>query len=144
MPAAALRGIDAKTLKRQQRPVAGTDSKLELGAADLDADKRRFTPYRSASSRAVQDGLLGGETAEEVVDDPVEDDLVQRFDDSHVVDGGVELWWASVFSLPPENPVMPMVVRPCSLAQRDGFEDIGAVSRSRYGEQRRRRATRGF
>ena len=86
-------GIDVQALEGQEGSVAGPDSELELGAADLDAQDRRINAIRSSELRrcAVEYGLLRGETAEEVVDDPVEDDLVEGFDDAHVVDGRVEI-----------------------------------------------------
>ena len=45
------------------------------------------------------DGLLDGETAVAVVDDPVENDLVQRLDDPHVVDVCVHVVVCEAFEL---------------------------------------------
>ena len=54
----------------------------------------------SAGLNAVDDSILRGETAVAVVDDPVEDDLVQGFNDSHVVDGGVQIVMGQALEFP--------------------------------------------
>src|SRR5208282_1573671 len=46
---------------------------------------------RSPRSNPVVDGHLRGEAAVKVVDDPMEDDLVQGFRDSHIIDGRMEV-----------------------------------------------------
>ena len=53
-------------------------AELELGAADLDAQHPGFS-HAITQIHPVENGRLGGEAAVEVVDDPVEDDLMQRF-----------------------------------------------------------------
>ena len=93
----------------------------------------RFSELRAPAPSS--DGLLGGEAAEEVVDDPVEDDLVERFDDAHVVDGGVEVVMGERFELAAGEAGDADGGEAVVIGPRDGLEDIRAVSRAGDREQ---------
>ena len=65
----------------------------------------------------------------------MEDDLVKRFDDAHVVYGGVEVVMGERFELAAgeageAHGRQPLLVRPV-----DGLEDVGTVARARDGQQ---------
>ena len=92
IPACASGRIDAEPLERDQAPLTWPIPSWSLVPPISIPSTQGFSHAISRLRLAVGvDGLLGGEAAVEVVDDPVEDDLVQRFDDPHVVDRGVEV-----------------------------------------------------
>ena len=137
MPAAPRPGSTVRRSRASDRAVAMPEAELELRAADLDARGSQSSAMRglSARSRRWPATSLAGDPAVEVVDDPVEDDLVQRLDDPHVVDRRVQVVLGQRLELAAAEPGDAHGRQPVGVGPLHRLEDVRAVARARDRQQ---------
>ncbi len=80
----------------------------------------------------------------QVVDDPVKNNLVNRLDDSHIVDSHMQVVMGHGLELSAREAREANCCEPMTIGPIDGFQDIRAVSRSGDGEQEIARGSKVF